>query len=673
MRPFRSGLAAALALTMMPLAARAEEPTEEVTVHGSQAAGFASRARIDDAPREITDAASLIEPLPGVHVRRFGADDAFATLSIRGSTSSEVAILLAGVPLTGAADPSLDLATLPIWPGVRVRVYRSFAPAALGPGSLGGTLVVDPPRPTARVGTEVWAAAGSFGARRLRVGDVRALGAGGARLVTALSASRADDDFTYYDPIASTPGHDVTSTRTNTQHAAVNGLASVSLPVRFDAAHVGSLTVTTLAQARRQHVPGTIKAPTPSQVLDANRALAAIELSGPTSDGAWSVRAWGRRDGLQLRDDRSQLATFGPTHTDDRIVAAGGSIGWRGALADPLSLEARADASGERFAPGSYVGGAAPAGATRAAAGAALDVEWQATRIWAWTASGRADVWSDGSNDPTVASRSEARPTGHLGTEVQAGPLVLAAHGGAVARPPSFVERFGDRGAFIGDPDLRPESAWTVDAGARLVARRIGPVRLRAEIAGFATWADDLIVFVSQGAYGRARATNIGRARLVGAEAEVVAAAYGLEARAAYTALATANEAACAVAGGSIASSSTCARPQLPGRPEHDLVMDVSYTFGALRLRYGVDAVSGIVADLTGNVRVPARVLQSIGVRFDVPGADGLRLALDVRNLLDVRNATYEGIVGPVREPIGDAYQYPLPGRSFLVSARFAR
>jgi len=66
---------------------------------------------------------------------------------------------------------------------------------------------------------------------------------------------------------------------------------------------------------------------------------------------------------------------------------------------------------------------------------------------------------------------------------------------------------------------------------------------------------------------------------------------------------------------------------------------------------------------------VPPRVLASAGVRVDVTRE--VRLALDVRNLFDVRTGTYEGALGPVREPIGDSYEYPLPGRSFLVSARF--
>src|SRR5262249_47959822 len=239
-------VAPAFAVLMHSASARGEGTpgVDEVVVRGSQAGGFSSRAEEGETPRETTEAASLVEGLPGVHVRRLGADDGFATLSVRGTSSTEVAVVLAGVPLTGGADPTLDLATLPLWPGARARVYRSFAPAALGPGSLGGTLVLDPPRPTSPSATDVWAAAGSFGALRLRVGAVSDVG--GARVATAVSASRADDDFSYFDPVASTPGHDVYSTWENAGHAAVNSLASWAVPV---APTGGALTVTTLAQA----------------------------------------------------------------------------------------------------------------------------------------------------------------------------------------------------------------------------------------------------------------------------------------------------------------------------------------------------------------------------------------------------------------------------------------
>jgi hypothetical protein len=640
-----------------------------VLVRGTEAGGFVGRARIEDEPREVTDAASLVEPMPGVHVRRLGADDSFATLSIRGTSSTEVAVVLAGVPLTGGADPTLDLATLPLWPGVQVRVYRSFAPAALGRGSLGGTLVLDPPSPRAhldeRSSTDVWGAIGSFGSRRLRIGDIRTLGEGdGVRVATGLSASRSDDDFTYLDPNSSDRQHDVFATRVNAGHADANGLAAVAIPLSPNG---GALTLTSLAQARRQELPGTIDAPTPFQRLDSSRLLEAIELTVPAGSGTLGLRGWGRRETLSVRDAPGVTAVvFGPTRTDDVIVAAGASVGWKGRPTETTSVELRADGSGERFAPGTWVGAEPPPSATRASTGLGLDAQAKVAKPLTLAVSGRGDLWSDAADDSSA--KVDARPTGNVGAEVDLDVVKLAAHGGVLARPASFVERFGDRGTFLGEPTLRPEAAATVDVGARTL-HRFGPLKLEAEVTTFSTWADDLIVFVFVGASGRSKATNIGRARMLGLESAVRAAAWDGDLRASYTGLATANESECDRTG-----ASTCERPPLPGRPEHDLVADLGWTFGPAHLRYGIDVVTGARADVDGAIVVPDRALHSAGLRIAVPGLPGLTLSFDVRNLFDLRVVDYASAssLGPTRAPIGDIFQFPLPGRSFLFSARFA-
>jgi outer membrane receptor protein involved in Fe transport len=638
----------------------ARAQVQEVDVRGGREGDFVGIAREGDAVRELTDAASLVEPLPGVHVRRFGGDDSFATLSIRGSSSNEVAVILAGVPLTGGADPSLDLSSLPLWPGAVARVHRTFAPASLGPGSLGGTLVLDPPRPTSPAAVEAWTALGSFGSSRLRVGGVFDAGSK-ARIATAVSASRSDDDFTYLDPRLSTASRDVYAVRSNAGHAAVDALVAWSLPVRFAPDIEGALVVTSLCQARRQNLPGTVYAPTPFATIESDRELASVELTQPVLDGTWSTRAWGKREGSRLRDE-SLTAGPGPTAADDTMTALGGALGWRRRSVDGVDLEAHADASEEHFAPGARSGAAIPPEARRSSVGGALDVGMRVLSSMTWTGAARLDGWSDEAGDGTRGGRLQ--PTGHVGFESNVAGLTVAAHAGATARPPSFVERFGDRGAFVGNPALRPESAWTIDAGLRRSMRPWG-LRVAAELVGFATWAEDLITFVPMGAYGRAVATNIGRARILGAELDVRAIAGPLEIRVSYTGLATENEAAC------LAELGPCKRPPLPGRPADDLVSDAVLRLGPWSLRAGVDAVDGLDADLAGSVLVPARVLTSAGARFDP--TPGVRLALDVRNLFDVRVGTYSGVLGPVHEPIGDSYAFPLPGRSVLVSARFFR
>jgi hypothetical protein len=663
--------------------------TDDVVVHGaagSSASGFVSKASEADAPREITDVASLLEPLPGVHVRRLGADDTFSTLSIRGSTSSEVAVVFAGVPLTGAADPSLDLSSLPLWPGARVKVYRSFTPAAVGSGSLGGTLVLEPPRPTDAEGTLVWAGVGSFGEERLRLADVRAVDDGRARLVTALSASRATDDFSYYDVTHSTPKTTVYTTRQNAGFAAINGFTALALPLDLGGGEPGTVTVTALAQSRLQHVPGSAVAPTLFADLATNRELLSFDVTKPTSaTGAAHLVFWTRRDEIASHDAATALNSGYADialSTDDVIVGAGGAASWRGEVAKNISLEVRADGSFERFAPGDDVSefGTQPS-ATRASVGGGGDLDWHPLRRWTLTASGRADVNVDGADaiasgatesagatSAQPAQGTDLRPTGHLGSEVLVGPVTLAAHGGALARAPSFLERYGG-GGFLSNSTLRPESALTADLGARYATDTSARHRWRAQIEldGFATHADDLITLVPIGAFARLKAENVSAARIYGVETSASARGYGIELRAAYTGLITFNDDP-SVAPASTASSS---RPPLFGRPAHDFVGDVAYTLGPIRARYGVDFVAGLYADAVGQIAIPDRLLQSAGLRLSVPWVRTLRLAFDVSNLANVRTGVSPGLI-PTREPIGDQFDYPLPGRTFLFTARWS-
>jgi hypothetical protein len=384
------------------------------------------------------------------------------------------------------------------------------------------------------------------------------------------------------------------------------------------------------------------------------------------------MRVYGRRDDVRTRTEDD---AFAPTHANDVIVAAGASAGWRTRFAERFSLATVLDTSAERFAPGAAFGlaqNAQESGASRTLAGVGADLDFRATRRWTLSASARGDVWHDASDGAataamaSAASGTEAHPTAHVGTEIAVGPVTFAAHGGALARPASFIERYGSRGTFLGDPNLSTETAWTADAGAR-THWRYGIFRGSFELDGFSTWADDLITFLPVGANGLFKATNVGRARIVGTEADLALFVADFALHVAYTGLLTADESVCS----SIDTANGCARPQLPGRPATDIFSDLTYKLGPAQFRYGVDVVGGMKVDDTGSIRNPTRVLQSVGARLDVPRARGLRVALDIRNLFDLRTGNYQGQLGPVAYPIGDSYDYPLPGRSALLSVRY--
>ncbi len=632
----------------------ADDEVEDVHVRGTQSQGFESRAKVDDAPRAVTDAASLVEPLVGVHVRRLGADDGFATLSIRGSSSNQVAFYLAGVPLPVSADSTIDLSTLPLWPGSQARVYRTFTPAALGVGSLGGTLAIDAPSATGPERTDVWMAGGSFGALRMRVSDVSDLG-GGVRVASGLSANRSDGDFSFYNPDHNAPISDsrIFVPRVNDDFAQASGLVSLVVPLHIGKDRAGTMRATTMLQAREQGLPGSIFNPTPFERSRTDRELGTVEVSLPVTRGAISGQLWGVRQGAEFRDAPN---AFDPALERTSTISAGGNVAWR-ARFDSVQISTKLDGRGERFEPGEYVGPTPPIGATRAALGVGADGEWRPSRKVSLAASARGDLWNDSS--ATSPSSLVARPTAHVGVDAALGAIGLAAHGGYTSRAPNFIELFGSPGGFLATPDLKPESAWTLDAGARF-KKNFGKLKLDGELDGFAQLANDLITFIPIGSQRLPKAENVGQATIAGVEAELGARFFGAEIHASYTGLYTSND-------------SYFGAP-LPGRPAHDFVLDASYKVGAFRLRYGLDALAGTTYDQAGTIVVPPRVLQSVGLWIDVPNVPGARIAIDVRNLFDVRTADYpQGPLGTsTPQPIGDVYYYPLPGRSFLVSLSWA-
>jgi outer membrane receptor protein involved in Fe transport len=102
----------------------------------------------------------------------------------------------------------------------------------------------------------------------------------------------------------------------------------------------------------------------------------------------------------------------------------------------------------------------------------------------------------------------------------------------------------------------------------------------------------------------------------------------------------------------------------------HDLVADAMVDVGPfVRARWGLDVIAGMRFDESGTITIPTRAQHSVGLRF-APTKE-LSWSLDVRNLFDDRTGTYQGFLGtPVNAPIGDAYYYPLPGRTVLLTFR---
>jgi iron complex outermembrane receptor protein len=662
------GLAAALATAP----ARADPDAQsadpragalEVTVRGSAAPAFSSRASADDSPREPTDAASLLQGLPSVHVRRLGPEGSLASFSIRGSASTQVGVVLAGVPLTSAADPSFDLASLPLWPGASLRVYRGFAPASLGTtGYLGGLLSIDPPAPVLGQRTEWWLFAGSFGSLKLRLGDLRQMG--DVRMGTGFFAARSTGDFTYdtEDPRTRRLSPVV---RANAGYASVGGIERVSVTRPW-----GSAGAMLFAEARKRGIPGSAAFPATLPSLSSSRIVASTDATlRATPLGILRATLWGRHETSTFADPEGELDPTRPNaFADDAIDALGGSISLRGQYIAGLSTLFALDMRAERLSRRDRQGASRWPPPGRIAAGAASEIEWR--RRWLRLfGSGRID-WrrddAEGAQGPAgipLGTSMDLAPSGHVGASAKlADPLTLAVHAGALQRPPSFLELFGDQGLLIGDPSLRPERALSADLGLQGDGGD-DHVAVGYELVGFVTSTRDLITFVPLGR-GTFRARNIDRAMVFGLELSARLAARSVSTSLSYTLMLTENRSPDPFSNGQ----------PLPGRPVHDLAYDAAYRVGPVVLRYQLDAVAGTTVDTAGTLVLPARVLHGAGITATLPWLPDLRAGIEVQNLFDLRTLYVDSpLLGlPVAVPVSDFLAFPLPGRTIWATLRLS-
>lgn len=636
----RLGLAIAITLVFTSARAHAEEEPITVYVSGSAAGGFAAKTEESTRPRDVPDSAGLFEGMPGVRVRRLTGASSFATLSIRGAASNQVAVSLAGVPLTGAADPSLDFATLPLWPGASARVHRTFAPASLGGGYLGGLVEIAPVEANGPAKTEAYDAFGSFGTYRMRLADTRPLG-NGWRLATGVSFSRSEGDFTYLDPNL---GRDVVR-----QNADSHQVAAIAQARRDFERWV--VLVTALGSVRTDGVAGPFDQPTLATRLDRDRQLLALELRERDDAGRFLARFWVRREGRTSSDPLGEQGLGAGGTARDRVLSAGATLG-RSLVLDDLVLDARIEeavesSSGDR--------GELPAPRRdRFRLGGALDATYRANELFTLTAAARGDLIRDRGLEE---STTDVLPAVHLGFEAAIAPfLSLAGHAGVLSRPPSFLELLGDGGAYTPAPGLKGERALAADLGLRGAYGK--SPRIEAEVVGFVSSIRDLIVVEPLG-YGTLRARNVGEARVLGAEASVALAAGPVRALASYTRLLTEDRTAEAANRGA----------PLPGRPGHDLTLDASVAIGRLTLRYGFDLVSQTTLDRAGTRELPTRIFHGVGAKLTLGSA---QLVAQIDDLFDRR--TIEVVSeGPrlQRYPTSDFLGYPLPGRRFTLAVRW--
>ena len=496
---------ACIALALLALARPVFAQDVEVYVEGrrnpasSRDPTAASTVVRDEAlARPGADAADVLADVPGVQLTRTGSSADLATASIRGASSAQTPVYLAGIRLNDDVTGTADLSLVPLWMLDRVEVFRGNAPAEADRLGIGGAIFFEPLLPKrSRVGAG--AEVGSFGERGAWLAGAVAAPEGAS--LVALRTERAENDFEYEDDRGTVfdPTDDRSVRRPNADHEQVDAWAIG----RWQLAPRGArLTLVTNALSREQGVTGLGVIPATRARAHVDRLLVGASTSVPLRRFRLELTSSFLEAGSQVSDPAAELALPSPTVT---------TRGQR--FVQHVRISRSFERTRLRLGLGQeierlHIGELA---ARRATSRASVSVEQDFAPVLVH-ALGAAEC--HGTAGPDGADRCGTfAPTGRLGAAVRATEhLRVLANVGRYVRVPTLGELHGIAAAVRGNSALAPESAIGADVGLRAASRH-------AWVDGFvfARWVDDLVAYRRSG-FGYVRPFNVGQARMLGAE-----------------------------------------------------------------------------------------------------------------------------------------------------------
>lgn len=625
---------------------------------------------VDDAVPPTDTVDDVLQDMPGASVRRTGGPLSPAFVNVRGSSAQQVAVFLDGVPLNAFGADAVDLSQLPLRAFDRVELYRGFAPPHLGGFAIGGAvdLVSDPARDP---GPHLEVSYGSWHTRRVTLAGGRL-----AQVSDGVAQVRAHVAYTGTEGAYRTFSNngtlyndtdDAYVLRQNNRRDQVTGLLRVGLDT--PRLQVRVIDAPTWSDGG---VPGVYQSRTTStrsralQNLLHGRARIALAPGVRLSTGlGWRVRSERYTDlagevGVGTQDQQNQWHAI-----DGDVSAQLDPTPWlevRPSVRTQVLLHRTVEHVGGRHEGPLHRRGAVQAAidARVLPLGEALEVRGALGLLVVDDASGA----SAGSGaDPGSASLIDVLPgVGVVGSPVRH--LTLRASVARSVRAPTFVELFGDRGAVVGNPSLRPERGSQVD-GAIIGTwgEPGGPVRGSVEVGGYVREVTDLIVLVPN-SQRVAVPINLGRVLLAGVESHGRLDAGPVQGEVGLTVL---------PGSGILEGERGTVGNRVPHVPLWQVHASIALDLPFVRVGWRFTGLGGTFDSPSNFFENPARPLHDLHVRVQ-PAPRGPWVAVDLRNLLNThvgtspRNPLDPNPDDVVRVNLQDFRGQPLPGRSVMVT-----
>ncbi len=592
-----------------------EAPREEAPLDVPTA--FSTVIDVERFAGEFNTTAELLSATPGLQVRDFGGFGQLKTVSIRGSASNQVVILLDGVRISSPMGAGVDLSTLPLEYVDRIEIVRGGASALVGTDAIGGVVNVVTRSDSAPF-TRARLTVGSF--TTLSAGFTHSGRLGGVGYLISYNHAQSRGDFSF----KSINGLEVE--RINNEFLSESLLGRVSV----ETSGGWRLTATSELYFDDKGVPGLGEFQEDSsnqRDLRLLTSLTAAKERFPSAAMDARLTLYHRLDVLEFKDPEPTLGVPLDTLSRMHTVAANPVLTWYAPFGQTVTVgtELRGEvlrdddfSNPSRLTWSLYASDEVPL----------LDDQitlLPLARFDLFTTYGPSDS-TDAALSPKLGLIVRPRRVRHL---------AFKANVGKSFRAPGFGELFlPERGFIGGNPDLHNERSIDFDTGVSLTYPR-----LSLTVDYFHNRVRDLIAFVFVSA-NRIEPRNIGLVVEQGLEAELaLRPAEFLGVTASYTFL---------------DGEARDTGAQLPGRARNTFDLRAELDHTPFRLYWETHFVDEIpLTPFPGSRTTEARTTHDVGLRLEWRK---WYVTAEVKNLLDNKN-------------VRDAFDFPLPGVQWYVTA----
>lgn len=594
-----------------------------------------------------TNLSEVLEEAGGVRIRRYGGLDDFATLSIRGSTTEQVAVYLDGILLNQGIGGAVNIAAIPTDQIERIEIYKGVAPAWFGSSSIGGVVNIVTRSAGASRETHFTQSYGSFETYEgtLSQSERRSQ----TTYEMGYTYNRSAGDFTFLNdngtPFNTADDREVA--RANNEFSRHNLLTKIGHRFSRDEGPLENLTVRFHNQFFREDrgIPGLATLTSDVADLSTTRNGVSIEIARkailPKLDLV--LTPFFQYQKLQLSDPNGEIGLGAAQQTDDDAFQYGSAFRLHLLAGTRQRWSLQTEYRGEQFLPEDLTGGTVSPSSVRNSLSLGLEDE---IFLWSERVVLNPSVRSEHIFNEAAGTASALHPfSGKIGIKYRpfgsGEKAVLKSNFSRSYRLPSFSELFGDRGSINGNADLRPEKGLNWDAGASLDFQELAalsfPVRL--EVSYYLNHIDDLIQFLQTSQF-TVQPRNLSRARLQGIETHLSLSPLSfLDLAAGYT-FQWAKD---------ISGLPGIDGKFLPGRPRHEAGARATLRHRRGKIYSDLDFIDDNFLDTQNILKVNSRFLLNTGA--SVTFLKKFTANFEVKNLLN--------------NPVSDVVGFPLPGRSY--------